>query len=273
MLAGSRTEVRHVMNYVVDMQVGYYEDDDTYHGPFRNEFHIDATSIHEAVGKAQERLAIEKDGLHEPDNMTDGAILTIHDATGELCFSHALGILRTICSVPDPPPEILRVRDTISAELIAYLKRHPEKMYEIRPRQFEELVAEILAQYGWEVQLTPPTKDGGYDIFAVSKDISSVRTSWIVECKKYRQESKVGVGVVRALYGAAGDLTLPNAAMMLATTSSFTSEALRYASEKYNFDLREYNDILSWINEYRPHPEGRLYIKDNRLRMPGDELM
>jgi hypothetical protein len=140
--------IRSVMDYLVDMQVGYYEDDDTYHGPFRDKIRIEAESIHEAVSKAQQFLSTEKDRLGEPENMTDGAILTIHDATGELRFSHALGILRTICSAPDPPPEVLLVRDRISTELITYLKRHPEKMYEIRPRQFEELVAEILAHYG-----------------------------------------------------------------------------------------------------------------------------
>lgn len=127
-----------------------------------------------------------------------------------------------------------------------------------------------MASFGWDVQLTPPTKDGGYDIFAVSKDVSGVRTSWIVECKKYREHRKVGVEIVRALYGAASNLVKANTAIMLATTSEFTAGARMFASEKYNFELRDYESLLEWINVYRPHPNGRLYLDDNRLRATGD---
>ena len=60
------------------------------------------------------------------------------------------------------------------------------------PRQFEELICEILAGFGWEVQLTPATRDGGYDMFAISQDlVAGVQTSWIIECKKYSAEKKV----------------------------------------------------------------------------------
>jgi HJR/Mrr/RecB family endonuclease len=253
------------MNYIVDMQVGYYEDDDTYHGPFRSGSRLEADSINEALRKANELLRNRKSELNEPEDMTDGVIFTIYNEIGELCFDHVLGILRTLCPYTDPPSELIVLNNRINAELIEYLKKHPDKMHDIRPRQFEELIAEILAHYGWEVQLTPPTKDGGYDIFAVSKDISGVRTSWIVECKKYKLERRVGVDTVRALYGASGALTRGNVAMMLATTSSFTTGAKRYAAGQYNFDLRDYRDVVEWINEYRPHPDGKLYIKDNML--------
>ena len=211
------------------------------------------------------------DELREP--IPDGAILAIHDEIGELRYDHALGVLHTICTAAKPPPELVKLNDRITTELIVYLKKHPDKMYELKPRQFEELIAEILTSYGWEVQITPPTKDGGYDIFAVSKDISGTQSSWIVECKKYKQDNKVGVHAVRALYGVAGDLRRPNAAMMLATTSSFTSGARRYAAEKYNFELRDYERIIEWLNEYRPHQDGRLYIKDHRLTSSGDGLI
>lgn len=171
--------------------------------------------------------------------------------------------LRELYGPSDPPADLIKVINTISSELIVYLKGHPRALYDIQPRQFEELVAEILASFGWEVQLTPQTRDGGYDIFAISKDVSGCHTSWLIECKKYRAENKVGVEYARALYGVKADLRVANA--MLATTSDFTNGTRQFKASRYDFDLRNYSDILEWINSYKAHPGGRLYIKDNRI--------
>ena len=167
----------------------------------------------------------------------------------------------------EEPSELIEIIHFTSAELIKYLKKHPDALYPIRPRQFEEIIAEILASYGWEVQLTPATKDGGYDIFAISKDIKAgVRSSWIVECKKYRPENKVGVDIVRALYGVKSNLKIANA--LIATTSCFTKGARDFKESRYDIELKDYQDILEWINQYRPNPDGTLYIRDNKLVLP-----
>ena len=119
------------------------------------------------------------------------------------------------------------------------------------------------------MQLTPATKDGGYDIFAISKDISGIRSSWIIECKKYSPEKKVGVGIVRALYGAAVEMRGVNA--LLATTSGFTRDARELVASRYNLALHDYQGVLEWINEYKPREEGGLYAKEGRLILPGKE--
>ena len=43
-----------------------------------------------------------------------------------------------------------------------------------------------------------------------------------------------------------------------------------FAASKYNFELRDYKGILDWINTYKPHPDGKLHIKDRKLWL-GDE--
>jgi uncharacterized protein YjbI with pentapeptide repeats len=178
--------------------------------------------------------------------------------------------LRGIYADQEAPEQLIDVVRLIASELISYLKRHPEAMYQIRPRQFEELIAEILASYGWQVQLTPPTKDGGYDIYAISKDIEpGVTSSWIIECKKYAPENKVGVDIVRALYGVKADLKIANA--LLATTSYFTKGAEAFKASRYDIELKNYQAILGWVNQYRPNPNGKLYIKDNRLIVAGED--
>lgn len=171
--------------------------------------------------------------------------------------------LQNLISAAHPPSELEIVIKQISSELIKYLRKHPEAIYDIKPRRFEEMIAEILSSYGWSVLLSPETRDGGYDIFAITKDNSGVRSSWIIECKKYRANRKIGVDIVRNLYGVT--LVQQGANAMLATTSFFSSEAQKYKASKYNLELRDYNDILEWINNYCPNPNGRLYVKDNRL--------
>ncbi len=180
--------------------------------------------------------------------------------------SKKLKILHSIYNNKEVPQQLINVVQVISDELILYLQKHPSAMFEIKPRQFEELVAELLAHFGWEVNLTPATKDGGYDIFAISKDISGLQTSWIIECKKYKPELKVGVDIARALYAVKGDYRVANA--MLATTSHFSAGVHAFKSSRYDFELRDYEAILSWINEYHPRPESKIYVKENRLITP-----
>jgi hypothetical protein len=167
-----------------------------------------------------------------------------------------------LLSVEEPPSEIVQVAGAVSRELIAHIQRHPRELYQIRPRQFEELIAEVLSSFGWQVELTPVSKDGGYDIYAISNDkIAGVTSSWIIECKKYGRENKIGVDIVRSLYGIRNTMQIAGA--MLATTTHFTRDAIKFRNEKasrYDLHLKDYESVLEWINRYRPNPNGRLYI-------------
>lgn len=176
--------------------------------------------------------------------------------------------LRELYSSKDLPNELAEVVQTISAELIKYLAAHPAELHSLRPRQFEELIAEILASYGWQVELSPETRDGGYDIFGVHKDVAGVAHTWVIECKKYAPERKVGVDIVRGLYGITHVQEGANA--LLATTSDFSRDAWQYKASRYNLDFKNYKAILGWLNAYKPSPDGRLYLRDNRL-VVGDE--
>ena len=204
---------------------------------------------------------------HEPDLKEAEAYPTFVEKTIE-----NIKLLRSLIQThaEAPPPALVKVVQTITAELIKYLKAYPKELYQLRPRQFEELIAEILASYGWEVKLTAPTKDGGYDIYAISPtQARGIETSWIIECKKYAAHNKVGIDIARALYGTKL-LLHPEANAMLATTSHFTKGVHDLKASRYDLALRDYEGVLEWINEYKPNPNGRLYVKDNRLVVPGD---
>ncbi|WPD23100.1 MAG: pentapeptide repeat-containing protein [Candidatus Electrothrix scaldis] len=90
--------------------------------------------------------------------------------------------LRSLFSASSVPPTgLIQVVKTINAEIIKQLAHSPTDLYTLSPRGFEELIAEVLSSYGWEVVLTPATKDGGYDLFAITKNKSGLQASWIIE--------------------------------------------------------------------------------------------
>jgi len=163
----------------------------------------------------------------------------------------------------NPPKVLLDAIKSVNIELINYLKHHPEYLHKIDWRVFEELIAEILSSFGWSIELTQPTKDNGYDIFGIYQDISGLKHSWIIECKKWDIERPVGVDIIRSLYGVKTDLRVGSA--LLATTSHFTKGAVAFKASKYDLELRDYNEIINWINYYKPNSNGRLFIKDNRI--------
>ena len=155
-------------------------------------------------------------------------------------------------------PEILELKQ----EILMHLKNHPEFLKNFKGRIFEELVAELLSSYGWDVDLTKKTRDGGYDIFAISKDVSGLKSSWIVECKGWK--NTVGIDVVRALYGVKADLKIGNA--LLATTSQFSQDIHNYKASRYDLELKDFHGLIEWINEYKPRVDGKLYVYDDKIK-------
>lgn len=136
----------------------------------------------------------------------------------------------------------------VNDEIKKYLSKHPEKLYDLTPRKFEELVASILEDLGFDVTLTKQTRDGGTDIIA---SIRNALTSFLilVECKKYSPENKVDVGIIREVVGVQ---TFKNPSKsIIVTTSTFTKDAIKEASRlKDKLDLKDYNNLKDWLSKY-----------------------
>lgn len=148
-------------------------------------------------------------------------------------------------------------------EILQNIQEQPEQLFDLTPRQFEEVIAELLANFGWDVSLTRPTKDGGYDILAVNRDSSGLETTWIVECKKYRPGNKVGVEIVRSLSGVKAHLGVSNA--LLVTSSEFSKGSKQLADSRYDLHLIEYFDLLNWLKQYRISSEEKPHFEDRRF--------
>lgn len=137
----------------------------------------------------------------------------------------------------------------INDELIALLKQEPHLMYELAPRKFEILIAHLLADMGYDVELTPETRDGGRDILAVFR-LPAGEVLTIVECKKYREDRKVGVDIVERFLFAI-DRRDNASCGLIATTSSFTLDARDMESEyKWRLGLRDFDAIRNWLADY-----------------------
>jgi restriction endonuclease len=139
------------------------------------------------------------------------------------------------------------VVDEISDELIRELAAHPDRLYELSPRRFEELVAELYRRRGFEATLTPASGDEGVDVYVVRNDELG-RTLCVVQAKRYAANRKVGAGVVRELLGT---VYAKNAsAGIVVTTSFFEPSAVRFEQEfEYRIALRDYlglQQMLRW---------------------------
>jgi restriction system protein len=135
----------------------------------------------------------------------------------------------------------------ISDELLAQLSENPDLMHRLPPRKFEELVAEIFLRRGYDVKLTKATRDGGKDLYVARKDEIGT-TLCLVECKRYRPDRPVGVGVVRNLYGVVNQENASTG--MVVTTSTFSRDAEEFQrSVKYRLSLKDYIGVQHWLRD------------------------
>jgi hypothetical protein len=133
-------------------------------------------------------------------------------------------------------------------KLIYEFKKHPELIRSISPFQFEEVVARLLRQKGYDVQVTPKVGDGGKDILARFLTPTKDKVLCYVECKKYDLENPVGVGVVRSLYGTVMSDRVNMG--MLVTSSIYTKGAINFQQlHSSQILLKDFNDLKIWINE------------------------
>ena len=143
----------------------------------------------------------------------------------------------------------MRILAPVSDELISICASNSDYFEKITPDQFEKLVGAIMRNNGFIVEQTTKTRDGGYDLKAISGS-SLPNEVVLVEAKRYHPGRAVPVEVVRALYGARA-LNSANKAMLVTT-----SHVSRYAHREFaktiplEMELIERNKLVSWCEVY-----------------------
>ena len=88
----------------------------------------------------------------------------------------------------------------VNDSVLKFLSENPEELYKLKPREFEEVMAEIYNRLGYDVELTKKTRDGGKDIILRKSDLVG-DFIYYVECKKYSSNRPLGIGLVREVLG------------------------------------------------------------------------
>jgi hypothetical protein len=146
-----------------------------------------------------------------------------------------------------PSGPIIDVATAVDKKLIEHFAQHPEGLRTIDRRRFEELVAELFVGFGYIVELTARTRDGGRDVIAVRD--REVRTRYLIECKRPDPGRVVGIRPVRELYGVKEDDRATKA--ILATTAYFSRDALLFFERhKWELEPRDFKGLMEWVHEY-----------------------
>jgi RNA polymerase sigma factor (sigma-70 family) len=132
--------------------------------------------------------------------------------------------------------------------LVERVARDHGLLYELKPVEFEELVADLLTRMGYSVDSTPASHDGGIDLWvAEKKEIGNFK--YVVQCKRHARHRSVGVQLVRELYGVVEAARVT--AGLLVTTSTFTRDAKEFQrTTDYRIQLHDYLALVDWLNKY-----------------------
>lgn len=142
---------------------------------------------------------------------------------------------------------IIQIATLFDRALIERLHQYPDDLRVIDRRRFEQLIAELFAGFGYEVELTQRTRDGGKDIIAIKRCEIDLR--FLIECKRPDPGNPVSVSTVRELYGVKVDDGASKA--ILATTTYFSPDAKRFSEKhRWELELKDFKAIKGWIAKY-----------------------
>lgn len=147
--------------------------------------------------------------------------------------------------------------ESIDRELMQWLAKYPRDLYKLHPQTVERVVTEIFSDFGFECELTARTRDGGFDMVGLHQ-LGPVDTKIIVEVKRYQEEKKISVGVVRKLLGT---MVMHHASHGFVVTTSYFTDPAKKEAEKYGrkpfmresvyrLELVDFERFKEWIRGY-----------------------
>ena len=179
-------------------------------------------------------------------------VVTVHDAVHMVESDHVQAIPSTDfdLNLSHNGKTIIEVSRWVDDRLMEYFQKHPDKLKTMDRGLFEELVAEIFHGFGYEVEMTRRTRDGGKDIIAIKRN--EVESKYLIECKRPNPGGYVNVKTVRELYGVK---TSEKATKGIIVTTAYLSPDAKLFIEKNRWELegKEYEDLRQWLIEYSRH--------------------
>lgn len=129
---------------------------------------------------------------------------------------------------------------------IDYLSKQENDLEKIHWRQFEYLCAEYFKRKGYQIEITPPRKDGGIDVFARRNDEIIGPELIAIQAKRLSGSNTVKINDVKALWT---DATEKNVTKSLITTTTKLEAGARSFCEakKYRIKAVESHELKNWI--------------------------
>jgi restriction endonuclease len=141
---------------------------------------------------------------------------------------------------------IIKMVSLFDAALIKKFNYNPSALFKLTSREFEELVGELWAKFGWNVELTAKVRDGGRDLIAIRSN--PVPHKFLIECKRWNEA--VGVGVVRALHGVVEDEKANKG--IVVTTSWFSKNAQNFLERNsWRLSGTDFKGLTNWLRDYQ----------------------
>jgi cold shock CspA family protein len=130
------------------------------------------------------------------------------------------------------PDEVMRAAVKIFTSGMAEgIARDPEVLEKLEWRDLERLIAEVFAGLGFDVELTPGSKDGGKDVIVSYSAANGESKSYFVEIKHWRSGRRVGIeSVIEFLHVIARENKTGG---ILLATHGFAKNAIETITEIY----------------------------------------
>jgi len=141
--------------------------------------------------------------------------------------------------------------EDFTQELVKHLQAHPTDLYRIHPKTFEELVAAIFRNQGFDTEFIGSWNqaDGGVDVIAVRRLDGEIPIRMAIQCKRYGPHRQITADPIRSLAGVLDRFRAHVG--VVATTSYFTASARKETdSHLWRIDLKDYEDIVSSLRKF-----------------------
>jgi hypothetical protein len=153
----------------------------------------------------------------------------------------------------------------VQRELISEASRNPKLLYQLSPRAFEELIADLFEGFGFDVELTAPTRDHGRDVIALGHNPLQVKL--LIECKRYGAQKKVSIQPVERLFGVVKDENATKG-ILVTTAQGFTAPARDFLQRnRWVLEGRDYDALVAWLHDHEQLKMRQMW--GNRGRISG----
>jgi len=147
------------------------------------------------------------------------------------------------------PKNIILEETARIKQIIFEIYVNNEKLFKLHPREFEKIIAELLYNKGFEIELTKQTRDNGYDILAMKYINGFSPIKYLVECKRFAENRKIGVEIVRSFKEVLSTEQANKG--LIVTTSYFSRDAIKKQQETpLLLEYKDKNEVINWVNDY-----------------------